>query len=95
MVLLRNMEPAARAYDVTLVGFEPQWVTGPDRVGPLAPGESASVAFAVTLPIGFPASDLAAGLSVHPKDPLTGAPAGPPLAVDLIVGAVDPRARVA
>jgi hypothetical protein len=85
LVLLRNLDTGPRAYAMSIVGIDREWVAGPDRVGPLAPGESATVAFTVTLPSGFPASDLAASLGIQPLDPLTVTAHGPLHTVDLVL----------
>ncbi len=89
MVLLRNLEGSPRTYAVTLHGIDRELVVGPDRLGPLAWGESASAAFTVTLPTGFPASDLAVSLGVQPLDPATGAPLGAHLSVDMVLVVAD------
>src|ERR1700735_4409645 len=75
-VSLRNRERSPRGYVLTIVGIDPEWVTGPDVVGPVPPGATVDVALVINLPSGFPASDLATSLAVQPHDLASGAPVG-------------------
>lgn len=89
IVRVRNLEAQARRYSFAVVGLDPAWLALPHPGRPLLPGEAARVAVTITLPSGFPASELAATLDIQPLDPATGIPAGPPVTTDLVVAVGD------
>ncbi|MGH8979529.1 MAG: hypothetical protein ACRDWE_00705, partial [Acidimicrobiales bacterium] len=61
-----NLRAEPCSFALSLAGLEPGWYGIPERVGPLAPGESAHVPFHVALPRGYPPCSILVSVEARP-----------------------------
>ena len=61
-----NLRSEPTTFALSLSGLEPGWYGLPDRVGPLAPGTRAEVAFRISLPKGYPPCSLLVSIEARP-----------------------------
>src|SRR5436190_8559995 len=73
---LQNPDRVPRIFEVRPIGLAPSWAAPSITVGPIPPGERSTATLSVTLPVGFPACEFAAGLSVQTIDPAGNGPVG-------------------
>ncbi len=61
-----NLRSEPTTFALSLSGLEPGWYGLPERVGPLAPGARAEVAFRISLPKGYPPCSLLVAIEARP-----------------------------
>ena len=86
---LTNRLPVSASFTVNVVGVEPQWVAAPALIGPVAPGQYVVAELVLSLPIGHPASELAAAVQARAVEQPGLPPARRPAQTDLRVGIGD------
>ena len=75
--------PADVRFD--LAGLNPEWVVMPEAAGPLAPGDIRNTSLTVSLPAGYPPSELRAALHARALGPGTVVPLGRPASADVVL----------
>ncbi|MDQ1395093.1 MAG: large repetitive protein, partial [Acidimicrobiaceae bacterium] len=79
----------ARSYEIRPVGLDERWAASSLVVGPVDPGQAVEATLPVTLPTGFPACELTAGLAVQPLDAVSGTAVGVATYVDVVFAVGD------
>lgn len=94
-VAVSNTASAPRVLSLALVGIDAGWVDGPQRTGVLAPGETATVEFRVTPPLGTLPARYPLALAAQALDPDSGRPTSTVTGSAESVLVVDPRGQLA
>ncbi len=76
-------QPAEVRFDVA--GLNPEWLTGPELGGVLAPGDTRQANLTIRLPAGYPPSELRAALHARAVGPATGVALGRPASADIVL----------
>ena len=85
-VLVTSQLTVPAMFLLEVVGLDPQWVTSPGPIGPVAPGQQVVVELLVTVPVGHPAAHLRSSIRASAvSDGADAQDAGRPGATDLEV----------
>lgn len=93
-VAVRNAASEPRVLSVAALGIDPAWVDGAQRTGVLAPGETGTVEFRVTPPLGTLPARYPLILAAQALDPTTGRPTSTSTGSAESVLVVNPRSQL-
>ena len=82
---VRNDSGVAAAVRFNVAGLNPEWTDIPEVPEPLAPGDTRQLCFTLTLPAGYPPSELRAALHARASTPGTLVPLARPVSADVVL----------